>query len=293
MNEPKVYADLTFLINLIMDFLILWVTTRFCRVPVSYRRLILAAFLGGIYGIGNLLAALTIFYSLPAKVIVSCLMLFIALRPANWQQFQKAFFIFYGVSFVAAGASMAAVFLNPSFEEDGSGSFLCLLVGIGAVLMAVFYGERYFSQTILPTLLKYQVRLRFNDQVCNGEGFLDTGNGLRDPLTHRPIVVAEYDFLRSCLPEELNRAMADDLSEDERLEAFSRSSWGSRLRLIPFSSLGKKNGLLIGLRCDEIGIKMGRQELLHKNLVVAIYPHKLSAEDNYQLLIPSEVVQKA
>ena len=292
MNEPKVYADLTFMINLTMDFLILWVTTRLCRVPICYRRIFLAAVLGGLYGIGYLFAAFTFFYSLPVKVLVSCLLLVIALRPSSWQQFQKAFFIFYGLSFVVAGASLAAAYLNPRFGEAGSWSYLYLLVGIGAVLLIAIYGEQYFRQTLLPTLLKYQVSLRFDDKVCQGEGFLDTGNGLRDPLTHRPIVVAEYDFLQACLPEELRLAMMENLSEDERLEAFSRSSWGSRLRLIPFSSLGKKHGLLIGLRCDEIRIKRGHQELLHKNLVVAIYPYKLSAEDSYQLLIPSEVVQK-
>ncbi|NLV21891.1 MAG: sigma-E processing peptidase SpoIIGA [Syntrophomonadaceae bacterium] len=290
MHAAKVYADLTFLINLSMDFLLLWTTARLCRVSISYRRLFLAAFLGGIYGVGNLLAALTIFYTLPAKVLMSCLLLFIALRPVNWQQFQKSFLVFFSLSFVAAGASMAATFLLPGSEE-ASWSYFYLLLGAAALILISFHAERYFKQTLLPALLKYQVRLRFEDKICRGEGFLDTGNGLRDPLTRRPIVVAEYAFLQSCLPEELNRAMTDDINEDQRLEAFSRSSWGNRLRLIPFSSLGKKNGMLIGLRCDEVGIKIGRREMLHKNLVVAIYPYKLSAEDDYQLLIPSEVVQ--
>lgn len=290
MHETKVYADLTFLINLTMDFLLLWMTARICRASVSYRRLLLAAFLGGIYGVGNLIAASTILYTIPAKVLVSCLLLFVALNPVTWQQFQKSFFIFYGLSFVAAGASMAAAYLHPA-AQGPSWSFYYLLLGAGALILISNYAERYFKQTLLPALLKYQVRLRFEDKSCRGEGFLDTGNGLRDPLTRRPIVIAEYAFLQSCLPEELNRAMSDELNEDQRLEAISHSSWGSRLRLIPFSSLGKKNGMLIGLRCDEVGIKIGHREMLHKNLVVAIYPHKLSAEDDYQMLIPSEVVQ--
>jgi len=290
MHETKVYADLTFLINLTMDFLLLWMTARICRASVSYRRLFLAAFLGGIYGVGNLAASSTFLYSIPVKVLISCLLLLVALKPVAWQQFRKSFLVFYGLSFVAAGASMAAAYLYPA-AQGPSWSFYYLLLGAGALIMISSYTERYFKQTLLPALLKYQVRLRFADKSCSGEGFLDTGNGLRDPLTRRPIVVAEYTFLQSCLPEELNRAMADDLNEDQRLEAFSRSNWGSRLRLIPFSSLGKKNGMLIGLRCDEVGIKIGRREMLHKNLVVAIYPHKLSAEDDYQMLIPSEVVQ--
>lgn len=290
MPATKVYADLTFLINLTMDFLLLWTTARLCRVSISYRRLFLAAFLGGIYGVGNLLATLSILYTLPAKVLVSCLLLFIGLRPIDWRQWQKSFLIFFSLSFFTAGASMAAAFLLPG-STQASWSYYYLMLGAASLILISFYAERYFSQTVLPALLKYHVRLRFEDKICSGEGFLDTGNGLRDPMTRRPIVVAEYAFLQSCLPEELKYAMSEDINEDQRLEAFSRSCWGNRLRLIPFSSLGKQNGMLIGLRCDEVGIKVGRREVQHKNLVVAIYPHKLSAEDDYQLLIPSEVVQ--
>lgn len=293
MHESKVYADLTFLINLSMDFLLLWLTARFCHFSISYRRLFLAAFLGGIYGVGNLTSAFTLFYTIPAKLLVSCLLLIIAFKPVAWPQFRKSLLVFYGLSFIAAGASMAAAFLKPTGKNPPSWSFYYLVLGVAALIVISVYAERYVKQTLLPALLKYQVRLRFDDKCCRGEGFLDTGNGLRDPLTRRPIVIAEYAFLRPCLPEELNRAMADDLDEDQRLELFSHSSWGNRLRLIPFSSLGKKNGMLIGLRCDEIGIKVGRREMLHKNLVVAIYPHKLSTDDEYQLLIPSEVVQQA
>ncbi|HWQ74942.1 MAG TPA: sigma-E processing peptidase SpoIIGA [Syntrophomonas sp.] len=290
MHTTKVYADLTFLINLTMDFMLLWMTAEICRASVSYRRLLLAALVGGIYGIGNLMPGLNLFYTLPVKVLVSCLILYIALHPVSWPQFRKAFLVFYALSFVAAGASMAATFLEPA-GQGSPGSFLYLMFGAAALVFISFHVRNYFKQTLLPALLKYQVRLRFEDKSCKGEGFLDTGNGLRDPLTRRPIVVAEYDFLQSCLPEELNRAMTEEMNEEERLEVFSRSSWGNRLRLIPFSSLGKKNGMLIGLRCDEVEIKIGRREMLHKNLVVAIYPHKLSAANDYQMLIPSEVVQ--
>lgn len=289
MTEPVVYADLTFLTNFAMDLIIFWATARFSRHAAAWRRLLLSSLLGGIYGMGYLYADLAVFYSLPAKTLCSVLLVVLAMWPLDWQEFKKVILIFYGISLAAAGATIAA-----AYARQNAGAFfwswLCLL---GGALCAVFigiYGEKYIKQSILPALLKYQVSMRFDQSVCNGEGFLDTGNGLRDPVTHRPIVVAEYELLKCCLPEDFKKAMENQLDENARLEAVSMSTWGNRMRLIPFSSIGKKNGLLIGVRCDEMVVRMGKKEVLHKNLVVGIYPHKLSNEDSYQLLIPSEVV---
>ena len=77
---------------------------------------------------------------------------------------------------------MAAVFLWPKAEQV-TWSLYFLFFGVAALGLIAFYAERYFAQTVLPTLLKYRVKLRFADKTCQGEGFLDTGNGLRDPLT--------------------------------------------------------------------------------------------------------------
>lgn len=289
MTEPVVYADLTFLSNFTMDLIILWATAKFSRHAVSWPRLLLASILGGIYGTGYLYKELAVLYSLPAKTLCSVLLIIFAMWPLGWQDFKKVILIFYGISLAAAGAAIAAAYAG---QDAGhfSWTWLCLLVGMACAAFIGVYGEKYIKQSLLPALLMYQVSMRFDQSFCNGEGFLDTGNGLRDPVTRRPIVVAEYDLLKSCLPDDFKNAMENHQDENERLEAISMSTWGNRMRLIPFSSIGKKNGLLIGVRCDEMVVRMGKKEVLHKNLVVGIYPHKLSKEDSYQLLIPSEVV---
>jgi len=292
MTEPKVYADLTFLINFTMDFLILWATARLSRIAIKFRRLIFASLVGGSYGMGYLYVNLASFYTLPAKIICSFLLIILALWPLSWQEFKKTLLVFYGISLAVAGATVAIAYTRQNSGGDFSWSYLYLLGGIVCALVIGVYGEKYLNQNIIPALLKYQVRLRFDKTFCTGEGFLDTGNGLRDPVTHRPIVVAEYALLKACLPEDFKLAMENNPDENDRLEAVSMSTWANRMRLIPFSSIGKKNGLLIGVRCDEMTVKLGKKEILHKNMVVGIYPHKLSAEDSYQLLIPSEVVQR-
>ncbi|CFX63548.1 Peptidase U4, sporulation factor SpoIIGA [Syntrophomonas zehnderi OL-4] len=292
MNEPKVYADLTFLINFILDFLILWASARLSRIRIKYPRLLLASFLGGVYAVGYLFDFLMLLYCLPAKLTASVVLILLAFGFHNWQKFKQVCLYFYGISCAVAGASLAVPYLLPHGSQPVSWSYLYLLAGIICVLIIGFWAEKYLNQTLIPALLKYPVSIRFGDLICRGEGFLDTGNGLRDPLTQRPIVVAEYALLKTCLPEDFKLALENHPDENERLEAISMSTWSNRMRLIPFSSIGKKNGLLIGVRCDEMVVNLGKKKLQHKNLVVGIYPHKLTLEDDYQMLIPSEVVYK-
>lgn len=290
-NNPKIYADMTFLINFIMDFVILWATAKISGVNIVYRRLLLASFVGGIYGIGYLYEKFNALYTLPLKLLFSVLLILLAFWPAGWNELKKSFLYFYGISFAAAGATIAGSYLLNNYAHRTTFSYLWLLGGVFFAFIIGIYGEKYLTNSIIPSLLKYAVELRFGDVVCSGQGFIDTGNGLRDPLTRRPVVIAEYALIKDCLPDDFRFAMEESADENSRLEALSKCSWANRLRLIPFTSIGKKNGLLIGVRCDEILVDPAKRKLFHKNLVVGIYPDRLSCEGKYELLIPSEIMQ--
>jgi stage II sporulation protein GA (sporulation sigma-E factor processing peptidase) len=291
-DGPKVYADVTFVINLVMDFVILWATARLVGIRLVYFRLFTAALLGAIYSVFYLYLSMTLFYSVPAKIIFSCLILFVGLKPRTWNEFKKALVYFYGISFAVAGASIAVSYLMITPGESFKFSYLLLLVGAIFALLIGIYGEKYLLRRIVPSLLRFGVELRFGAQSCNGQGFLDTGNGLKDPLTRRPVVVAEYEFLKQCLPRDFQQAFDDNQDEDDILDHLSQSSWANRLRIIPFSSIGRKNGILVGVRADAIMVHTGKKNVLHNNVVIGIYRDKLSQDGSYHLLIPSEIVNQ-
>ena len=292
MEQPKVYADVSFLINFSMDFMILWATAKLSGTPVKYKRFMGVAILGGIYGAAYLVPELSFWYSLPIKIIFSFLMILLALSPRGWQEFKKNLINFYAVSFCMAGATIAVSCLVVKGNQGLSFYYWCLLGGIGCALFLGKQAGKYLSQKILPALLKYRVELHFGKKTCTGEGFLDTGNSLRDPITKSPVVVAEYDLVKECFPDDCKAAMENYDDENDLLQALSNSSWANRLRLIPYSSIGQKNGLMVGFRCDAMVVDPGQIHLLYKNMVVGIYQDQLSVADRYQLLIPAEILQK-
>ena len=293
MSQPVVYADITFLVNFIMDYIILWSTSKLTGKRTDYWRFAGVAILGGMYGVGNLLPHLNGFYSWPAKVMVSLAIVMLAFPPRGWSDISKTLLAFFGVSFVAAGATVALGFQFGPAAGDRVGALWWLLGGVFSAVVVGYQGERYLARKLIPTLLKHQVELHFGNRVCCGKGFLDTGNHLRDPLTRRPVVVAEYELLKDCIPRDCQVIMENNGAHNDVLEALSSSSWASRLRLIPFTSIGQKSGMMVGFRCDQVIIDPRKPSAIYKNLVVGVYLDRLTVEDDYQLLIPSEILQTA
>ena len=293
MSDVKVYADICLLINFFMDLGIFWATAKLAGALLNYRRLIAASLVGAIYGAGILFYPFHIIYSPPGKIVFSVLLVILALSPRGRQQLKKGFLFFYAVSFTVAGASLAASYLLNIGSLNISYSYLYLFGGLLCVIFIGVLADQYFYDHVLPGILHYDVQFHFGDQTCCAQAFLDTGNGLRDPLSQRPVIVAEYGALQPCFPNDLALYGREIVNENEFLEALSQSSWANRLRLIPFSSIGQKNGLLIGVRCDEFVVDTGKKKLIHKNLVVCMYLDKLSFENHYQALIPSELLMNA
>ncbi len=291
MHNPEVYADITFIINFIMDFLILWATARLAKMHPAFKRIAVAALLGGIYAVGFLFNGLDLCYSFPAKILFSCLMILIALPIDSWDEFKKVFLFFYAINFTVAGASIAFSYLIASEGFNSESNYMWL---VGAILSAVVigvFGGRYISRRIIPGILRFGVQMRFEQKTCSGKGFLDTGNSLRDPLTNKPVIVAEYEFLKDCLPDDFKMAIESQSDEQKLLDELIISSWSTRMRLIPFTSIGKKHGMLIGVRADEVKLDLGKKPSQFNDLVIGIYRGKLTSGGKYQMLIPTEMVE--
>jgi len=275
-----------------MDFVILWATARLVKKEIKYAKLSLAAGLGAIYACLCLCCAYKAACSLPVKIAVSLAMVLVAFYPASFQEIKKALLYFYIISFCAAGAALAAPGLLNSASQGFHFSYFWLVAGGGIVLVLGLAGDKYLRQHWLPGLLNYDVKMRFDDILCQGRGFLDTGNSLRDPLTNQPVLVAEYGLLQEYLPEDFRQAVEGSQNEQQVLDAVTLSSWAHRLRLIPYQSLGQKNGVLLGIRADEITVASGRKHASYRNLIIGLYNDKLSGDGSFRLLIPAEVLNR-
>ena len=66
---------------------------------------------------------------------------------------------------------------------------------LAALAIGMFAGR--YQRAFIAWSVEIPVVLRFGKQHCTGHGFVDTGNALKDPLTSKPVIVAEYELIKA------------------------------------------------------------------------------------------------
>ena len=118
---------------------------------------------------------------------------------------------------------------------------------------------------------------------------IDTGNLAREPITNTPVVIVESSLLEKILPKEIINNIDNVLAGD--LDTVPKE-YVSRLRCIPFSSLGKQNGMLLGIKADEIIVEKEEENKIFKNVIIGLYDKSLTKRGEYRALIGLELIWK-
>lgn len=123
-----------------------------------------------------------------------------------------------------------------------------------------------------------------NGEEQNVKAMIDTGNLLKDPITNSPVIIIEKSSLNNILPEKiLENSQKIINGEYEFSEEYLK--YASKFRVLPFSSLGKQNGMLLGFKVDKVKAEINDEEIIRDDVIVGIYDKKLSNKGQYQCLI--------
>ena len=120
------------------------------------------------------------------------------------------------------------------------------------------------------------------------KAIIDTGNFLKEPITKFPVIVIQKDSLKELIPQNI----LDNVEEIINGENINLGEYISKVRIIPFTSLGKENGILLGIKADKILIKSEDKIILKDNVIVGIYNGTLSKVGKYQALIGLELIEQ-
>ena len=295
-----IYLDVVLIENLCMNYIILFATGYLLKKKMNHIRLILSALLGGIYSILAYMEILEIYSNTILKIILSIVMVYIAYHAKNIKTLAKELLFFYLTSFVFGGCAFALLyFIKPQEILIRNGTY----VGTYPLKVAILGGIVGFTITAIAF---HYAKIRFTkkDMYCNitiyfGEknistiALLDTGNLLKDPITSMPVIIVEKDILKNILPDNiinnLNKIIGGDVPkevyEDESLEYITK------FRVIPFSSIGKENGMLLGFKANKVTVDQEENTEIIENVIVGIYENKLSRKNQYSALIGLDLLE--
>lgn len=293
-----IYIDVVFLENLVMNSIILVASGIILKKKMKWIRIILASSLGAIYTIIGYISVLEIYSNLILKVILSILIIYIAFNPQTVKQLWKDLLIFYLTSFVFGGVAFALIYVvKPQDILMKNGLFLgtyplktVLLAAIVAfiIIIAAFaIAKTKFSKKDMFC----DVEVELNNKIIKTRAMIDTGNLLKEPITNTPVIVLEHTLLYECVPKEILDNLESILGgELVKIPEEVRNEYISKLKLIPFASLGKQNGMLVGIKADSLKIIQDDQEKENKNVIVGIYNKSLTKRGEYRALVGMDLI---
>lgn len=293
-----IYIDVVFLENLVMNSIILVASGIILKKKMKWIRIILASSLGAIYTIIGYISVLEIYSNLILKVILSILIIYIAFNPQTVKQLWKDILIFYLTSFVFGGVAFALIYVvKPQDILMKNGLFLgtyplktVLLAAIVAfiIIIAAFaIVKTKFSKKDMFC----DVEVELNNKIIKTRAMIDTGNLLKEPITNTPVIVVEHTLLYECVPKEILDNLESILGgELVKIPEEVRNEYISKLKLIPFASLGKQNGMLVGIKADNLKIIQDDQEKENKNVIIGIYNKSLTKRGEYRALVGMDLI---
>lgn len=293
-----IYIDVVFIENLIMNYIILFATSIIIKIKVKHIRLILASGLGAIYSIIAYMSILEMYSSVILKIILSVIIVYIAYNPQNVKNMWKYLVIFYMTSFVFGGAAFALIYIvKPQDILMKNGLFLgtyplkTIILGTIVAFVVIVTSFKLVKSKISKKDMFCTIKININKVEIETKAMIDTGNLLKEPISNTPVIVVEHTLLYDCMPKEILNNLENILGGDfENISEEVKNKYISKLKVIPFSSLGKQNGMLIGIKPEEVTVINDENENKINNVIIGIYNKSLTKRGEYRALIGIELL---
>lgn len=294
-----VYIDVLLLENIAINFIILAATSHFSRVSVGIWRLLLGASVGAIYVLAAFCPGFEVYFTLLAKLILSFVIIAITFWPEKLKEFIRLTVVFYLVSFVFGGAAFGLFYFLNSSGTIYNGVFYIsnfplktLILSSVVAYIVIKLSWDFVKGKVTRENIMVTVSIRFKEKSISLKGLIDTGNSLKDPISNLPVIIVEYNAVKELLPAEICEVFTQGAENDLDLlsKAVVNTNWVNRFRLIPFSSLGKENGMLIGFKPDSVEVGEESRKHDYQEIIVGIYNRSLSHDQSYKALLSLELI---
>lgn len=259
-----IYIDSVFFNNLIMDLFLLLLTAKTLKKTTTF----LKKMVGSLIGAAGYCLVLCLPGSDSLKVLLgmiptAALMIKTGCGTKGAKELLYGMGYLFTYSFFLGGFILFLTGRAPFLKGKRSSLTVILIAGYLGFTLCRLYMKKYEKEKKNHFC---KVHLSGDKGEIEVYGLIDTGNGLKDPVSGREVAILEEKVWQ-------------DMQRCKRAEKF---------KLIPFHSIGKENGILEGYEVDKIQIeeKTGSRELV--NVIIAVFKGNISAKGDYQMILPPQ-----
>ena len=254
----EVYIENLLITNFVMNLAGLLLVNRILLEAATLKRILLGAGFGALFYLLPMLlpgpGILKLAVLFPAGMLC---MLHIVFPVEGIRTVGRIFFLLLAISFTVGGAIEFLVQLLQRNRKDDIG--LWRMLGLGSL---VYLGGRHLI-TVHGSEEFCRVELIGKDTRLTVRALIDSGNGLTEPFSGKPVCVVD-------------REVFDRLWQTEKPEG---------IRVIPYHSVGCSDGVLYSFPVPQLRIHKGGLVLKRRNVYVGVSPQSLAAEGGYSMLL--------
>lgn len=275
------YVDVFFVVNLVMDFLLLRLINRVQKGTATPLRSLAGAALGaaGICVIVLLPVTSPWIRVLLSHGILGVLMIRVGLGRRRPGRILSGLLLLYGLSFLMGGILLAL----PESTREGIPAFFFFSA---ATYWIIVIGMRLFKYLKGKSSAVCEVTIRNGGKSVKVKGLYDTGNRLRDQVTGKPVSVIEYRKFCELLSEG-QKPLLESLMEGKGDSCTICASDILPLHphYIHYRSVGQENGMMLAVTVDELKVSTGEEGKVVKHPVLGLTRTSISTAGNFQIIV--------
>lgn len=293
-----IYLDIVIIENLIMNYIILYATAIIAKKKAKHTRAFISSIIGTIYVIMLYVTELPIYSNIISKLLLSIIMVYIMFKPGDIKTLINNLLLFYLTSFVFGGASTALIYLikpEEIFIKNGIylGAYTLKTVFLGGIvgLFLIAVTINIIRSKISKKDMFYNIKIYLEEKTVETRAMIDTGNLLKEPITNIPVIIAEHTLLYGTIEKEILNNLEEILSGNfEKIPDEIKNKYLSKLKVIPFKSLGKENGMLLGIKADKVIVENEENKKVIDKAIIGIYNKSLTKRGEYRALLGIDMI---
>ena len=272
-DKMTIYLDIVFFENLLLNYIILVATAIISKCKIKKIKIFLASIFGSSYAILNYIIKLTTFQNLCLKVFISSFMILVAFENKKLKTFLKNLTMFYLTSLTFGGAAfMLLFFISPENIIYENGHFvgtyplkIAIYGGIlGFIIIAIV--SKIIKNRLSASNMLCEMDIVYNGKIAKLKTLIDSGNLLKEPISKEDVVIVEKSSLKDIVDMDILNNI-DNIINGKWIGNMEEKMYNYKFKIIPFSSLGNENGVLLGFKPDYIKI-YDEEEYVKKNVVI-------------------------
>ncbi len=278
-----VYIDSLFVLNLIINYLLLLTSAKIAGREIKKLRLLLGALCGAVYSVLVWLPGFEAIGGIAGKLISLLIIIAAAFAGRTNKHLLRTGIVFCAISFALAGAILAVVMLTggepppggiPNVPVDIKTLLLATGVSYGLLSLVFRRAARHGPREMQSVTIKHEGR------QIHITALIDSGHTLTDPISGAPVIIVDSDAAAALLGFSLDRLQT--LSPATAILELHKKT-GTRFRLLPYRAVGISSGFLLAFKPDSI--LLGNEK--HRQMLVALSPTPVSDGAAYSALVGS------